>query len=151
MPRSTIFLPDGWLRSDSIEQGPVLFCRVTQMGLLRLLTNPTVMGIDVLPGRAACRTYESIPKDDRIEYRDEPIMLEQEWRALTDNTKLITKLWTDAYIAAFARAGGMRAVTFDAAMAAKAPGALLLRQDARILKDDSTHRRRQALRPEDPV
>jgi hypothetical protein len=35
-----------WLNSTDTEQ--VAFCRVTQMGLLRLLTNESVMGGDVL-------------------------------------------------------------------------------------------------------
>src|SRR2546429_6289157 len=33
-----------WL--DKIESETVVFCRITQMGLLRLLTNPAVMGAD---------------------------------------------------------------------------------------------------------
>lgn len=144
MPRSKIFLPDinvwlalasarhihaaacgQWL--NSIESEGVAFCRVSQMGLLRLLTNEAVMGGDVLASRDAWRVYRSILADERIHFAPEPYALEGEWRRLTGQDRQATKIWTDAYLAAFARAAGMRLVTLDRAVLSIADEALLLR------------------------
>jgi toxin-antitoxin system PIN domain toxin len=144
MPASTTFLPDVnvWLALASrrhvhapacgrwlnaIESGEIAFCRVTQMGLLRLLTNETVMGSDVLSSRQAWRAYWTILADERIQFAPEPFTLEQEWRKLTTHNRPTPRIWTDAYLAAFARAGGMRLVTLDRAVLSIAREALLLK------------------------
>lgn len=113
-----------WL--NSIETGEVLLCRVTQMGLLRLLTNQAVMGEDVLSSRGAWRAYRTILADERIQFAPEPFALEQRWRNLTTRDHSAPKIWTDAYLAAFANVGDVRVVTLDRAMLSLAPGALLL-------------------------
>ena len=83
MPKSKIFLPDvnvwvalasrrhvhsflcgRWL--DTIQADGAVYCRVTQMGLLRLLTNQHVMGSDVLNSRDAWRVYRAILADERV-------------------------------------------------------------------------------------
>jgi uncharacterized protein len=97
------------------------------MGLLRLLTTEAVMGNDVLSSREAWRAYKSILADERITFVPEPFTLEQEWRKLTGQTKPTPKLWTDAYLCAFARAGGMRLVTMDEAVLSLAGDALVLK------------------------
>jgi predicted nucleic acid-binding protein len=97
------------------------------MGLLRLLTNESVMGSDVLSSRDAWRAYRTILADERIQFAPEPFALEPEWRRLTAQDRPTPKLWTDAYLAAFARAGGMRLVTLDQAAVKMAPEALLLK------------------------
>ena len=144
MPKSKIFLPDvnvwlalasrrhihapicgAWL--NSIERAEVVFCRVTQMGLLRLLTNESVMGLDVLSSRDAWRAYRAILADERVQFAPEPFALEQEWRKLTAQERPKPKIWTDAYLAAFARASGMQLVTLDRAVLSIAPEALLLK------------------------
>lgn len=143
MPTSTIFLPDvnvwlaltsrrhahaavcgRWL--NSIESGEVVFCRVTQMGLLRLLTNETVMGTDVLSSRQAWQAYRRILADERVQFAPEPFTVEQEWVKLTDQDQRMPKLWTDAYLSAFARAGGLRLVTLDRGVLSMDHSALLL-------------------------
>jgi toxin-antitoxin system PIN domain toxin len=144
MPKSTIFLPDvnvwlalasrrhihapicaAWL--NSIEGGEVAFCRVTQMGLLRLLTNESVMGLDVLSSRDAWRAYRTMLADERVQFAPEPFALEEEWRKMTAQDRPAPKIWTDAYLAAFARASGMQLVTLDRAMLSIAREALLLK------------------------
>jgi uncharacterized protein len=143
MPRSKIFLPDvnvwvalasarhvhaircsRWL--DRIESDEVAFCRITQMGLLRLLTNTAVMGNDVLASRDAWRVYGAFLVDSRIRFALEPFALEAHWRKLTAHGKPTPKIWTDAYLAAFARAAEMQLVTLDRAVLGWAPEALLL-------------------------
>jgi len=143
MPTSKIFLPDvnvwlalasqrhihapvcgGWL--NSLSAGEVVFCRVTQMGLLRLLVNEAAMGSDVLSCRDAWRTYRAMLADERVQFAPEPFSLEPEWRRMTAQDRPAPRIWTDAYLAAFARAGGMRLVTLDRAAVKMAPEALLL-------------------------
>jgi uncharacterized protein len=143
MPKSKIFLPDvnvwlalasrrhvhsvlcsRWL--DTIQAEGAFYCRVTQMGLLRLLTNHQVMGGDVLASRDAWRVYRAILSDERIGFAPEPFALEEQWRKLTSQDRPMPKLWTDAYLAAFARSAAMQFVTLDRAVLALAPEALLL-------------------------
>ncbi len=96
------------------------------MGLLWLLTHESVMGSDVLSSIDAWRSYRTILADERIHFAPEPFSLEPEWRRITSQDRPAPKIWTDAYLAAFARAGGMRLVTFDRALVKMAPEALLL-------------------------
>ena len=143
MPKSKSFLPDvnvwlalasrrhvhsipcsRWL--DTIHAEGVFYCRITQMGLLRLLTNSHVMGGDVLASRDAWRVYRGILADERIGFAPEPFALEEQWRKLTSQDRPMPKLWTDAYLAAFARSAAMQFVTLDRAVLAMAPEALLL-------------------------
>jgi uncharacterized protein len=114
-----------WL--DTVAPDGAVFCRVTQMGLLRLLTNATVMGDDVVTSRDAWRAYRHILADERIGFAPEPFALEDYWRKLTSLDRPTPKLWTDAYLTAFARTGGLRLVTLDRAIGAMAPDALMLR------------------------
>ncbi len=144
MPKLTTFLPDvnvwlalasrrhihatvcgSWL--NSLESGEVVFCRVTQMGLLRLLTHESVMGSDVLSSREAWRVYRTMLADERIQFVPEPFTLEQEWRKLTMQDRPAPKIWTDAYLVAFARDAGMQLVTLDRAMLSIASEALVLK------------------------
>ena len=143
MSRSKTFLPDvnvwlalasrrhvhaticgEWL--NSIDTDQVAFCRVTQMGLLRLPTNESVMGSDVLASRDAWRVYPSILEDERVDFAPEPFTLEQEWRKLTSEGRPTPKIWTDAYLAAFARSAGMQLVTLDRGAAALSDGSAVL-------------------------
>lgn len=101
------------------EPASVLFCRATQQAFLRLLTNTAVLapyGNPPLTNREAWRAYEALLGDDRIVFRaGEPVELERHWKALALRDTASAKLWMDAYLAAFALAGGHRMVTTDAA------------------------------------
>jgi hypothetical protein len=92
---------------------PLIFCRVTQMSFLRLATNPKVMGVDVLTPRHAWAAYQKFQADPRIVFAEEPAGLEKSWMEITDAAGFKQNLWTDSYLAAFARAGGCTIVTFD--------------------------------------
>ncbi len=95
------------------------FCRATQQTLLRLLTNPSVLspyGNLPLTNRQAWESYETLLADDRIVLREEePAGLETHWQRLAVCDTASPKIWMDAYLAAFALAGGYRMVTTDAA------------------------------------
>ena len=114
-----------WLASVD-EQ--IFFCRFTQMGLLRLLTNEQVMGRDVLSQAAAWRAYHTWYQDERIEFHREPEQAEFNhlFQIFSTGPRPSTKLWADAYLAAFAQAAGLTLVTFDRAFrAAKVPVQIL--------------------------
>jgi uncharacterized protein len=90
-----------------------VLCRITQMSLLRLLSNPSVMGDDVLTRSAAWAVIDQLRSDGRIIWYDEPRHLEPVWRALSARDDSSHKLWTDDYLAAFAQAGGLTLATLD--------------------------------------
>jgi uncharacterized protein len=130
MPTSKITLPDVnvWLALASdghVHHGPArdwftavreagtAFCRVTQMGFLRLLTNSRVMGDDVLNQRQAWGIYEQMARDRRVVFALEPPSIEPAWKKLTQSALAGTGLWTDAYIAALALLHNFQVVSFD--------------------------------------
>jgi len=65
--------------------------------------------------------------DERIRFVPEPGGLEAEWQKRTTGNTSAPQVWTDAYLAAFADAAGMRLVTLDRAIVSMAKDALLLR------------------------
>ena len=92
---------------------PLIFCRVTQMALLRHLTTPAIMGAEVCSQKEAWRIYDAALTRPGTHFMSEPPTLEAVWRARTALNQPATKLWTDLYLAAFARGHGLRLVTFD--------------------------------------
>ncbi len=101
------------------EPASVLFCRATQQSFLRLLTHASVLtpyGNPPLTNREAWKAYEALLEDDRIVFQiEEPPALETRWKQLAVRGTASPKLWMDAYLAAFALAGGYGMVTTDAA------------------------------------
>lgn len=96
------------------EAAPVAaFCRVTQLAFLRHLTNKTIMGDQVLtPGAAwkKCGEFLALPE---VRFLAEPPGLDEQLGQLTHGGRTSPNLWTDAYLASFARCAGLRLVTFD--------------------------------------
>ncbi len=110
-----------WL--DTVDSpNAVCFCRSTQRSLLRLLTTAAVMGrfgSPPLTGAQAWQVYAHLLTDDRIALQaEEPPRLEARWKALTANDTASPKALMDAYLAAFALAGGHTLVTTDKAFRA---------------------------------
>ena len=130
MPTSKICLPDvnvwlalaskrhahneaaaEWLEGVGPEQA--VFCRITQMGLLRLLTNQRCMGVDVVGQVEAWRVYQRMTRDLRVQFLTEPAGIEAVWRQLTQSSRPGAGLWTDAYVQAFATLKDLRVVSLD--------------------------------------
>src|SRR5882757_4889141 len=86
------------------------------MALLRLLTNPKVMGSDILTPADAVGVYQQLRSDERIRYAHEPVNVEELWLSLMTVPFANGSVWTDAWLAAFALAHGSRLVSFDAGM-----------------------------------
>jgi toxin-antitoxin system PIN domain toxin len=98
-----------WFLSQPAEA--VAFCRISQMGFLRLLTNPKVMGQGTRTLEQAWTVYDDLASDRRVFFADEPAGLAHGWRSLTKSGGVNT--WTDAYLAAFAGQYRYTFVTFD--------------------------------------
>ncbi len=96
-----------------VDAGGAAFCRLTQLGYLRLLTNERVMGEDVLSQREAWRTYDRICEDLRVSFVSDPPEAEGVLRSLTQSGQSGAGPWTDAYLAAVAKTRGLAVVSFD--------------------------------------
>ena len=104
-----------WLKGR-MKTGEVLFCRATQQSLLRLLTTQAVLGAYgnlALSNAEAWAVYEGYCADKRIGMVDEPRGLTAVWKRLSATDTAAPKKWMDAYLAAFAIAGGYELVTTD--------------------------------------
>ena len=111
---------------SEVRDQSVAVCRIAQMGVLRLLTNEHVMGVDVVPQAKAWELYDELMSDPRFYFLAEPDNLEDEWRPLTRQRRAGHSAWTDAYLAAFAKTAGLRLVTFDKQLKELAADAILL-------------------------
>ena len=98
---------------EQLDSESCVFCRLTQQGLLRLATNPAVFGEEALSMVRAWACYDLLLTDERVYFREEPSGLEEAWRRHSRHRKYSHKVWSDAYLAAFAEAAGLEVVTFD--------------------------------------
>jgi hypothetical protein len=134
MPKSKICLPDvnvwiafawaGHVHHDiaktwfaSLDRGEAAFCRITQMGFLRVITNARVMGNEALSQRNAWAIYEELSRDRRVTFTLEPSEVEPLWKRYTQGLFTGTNVWTDTYLAAVASVQGMQFVSFDRGLA----------------------------------
>lgn len=109
------------------QDARMFFCRVTQFGLLRLLTTEAVMGKDeVMSQVKAWEVYDRWLNDDRISFLPEPPALEQAFRAHSRLQRPAPKDWADSYLAAFAQVSDLTLVTFDRNLQAKSLRAIIL-------------------------
>jgi toxin-antitoxin system PIN domain toxin len=102
------------------------FCRITQLGFLRLLTAQAVMGDDVLTQPEAWLTYDHWFRDSRVAFIDEPVGVDRRFRAATRRKSASPKVWADAYLLAFAETAQLSLVTFDQAFKGRSKHVLLL-------------------------
>ncbi len=106
-----------WFAAQTARKS-VMFCRSTQQSLLRLLTTDMVMRLYELPplsNVAAWQMLEGFMADPRVGWSPEPQSIESQWKKLATRRTSSPKLWMDAYLAAFAIAGGYQLITTDAA------------------------------------
>ena len=90
----------------------VAFCRVTMLGFLRLATHRTVLSRSLSPGEAWEIYQRSLAQED-VNFVHESPTLEREFQTIACQPGFSSRLWTDAYLAAFARSAGCRIVSFD--------------------------------------
>jgi uncharacterized protein len=125
-----MYLPDinlwiAWAFDMHVHHGPAttwfeerpeasfFFCRLTQQGFLRLASNPRVLKEDAVSLAEAWRLYDTILSDPRISFLDEPTDVEVVWRSYTQGLSFAPNTWSDAFLAAVARAAHLELVTFD--------------------------------------
>jgi toxin-antitoxin system PIN domain toxin len=103
-----------WWRQLVLPAGVrVTFCRLTQLGLLRSLSSQQVMGTDRMDHAQAWAAVSSVAAQDAVGFENEPDGIEEHLAALGARRGSSPGFWSDAYLAAFALAGGHRFATFD--------------------------------------
>ena len=110
---------------ESLEDEEPIFCRLTQIGLLRLLTTRAVMGVDVMTQRQAWSVYDTFLSDGGARFVYETRTVEDSFRGLSRLGTASPKDWADSYLAAFALETGVQLITFDKALGARVKGALV--------------------------
>ena len=100
---------------EASQDSSIVFCRVTQLGFLRLSTNAKVFAEDALTLDNAWNCYDRFLEDSRIGFILEPLGLDHSFRLFTSDSSYSPKVWNDAYLAAFSAAAKARLVSFDRA------------------------------------
>ncbi len=98
---------------ESVGEGEVNFCRVTMLGMLRLLTNTHAMRGHPVDARKSWDLYRLLRDDSRVRFLEEPETMEAEMDRLLPSKILNGADWTDHYLTAFALASASTLVTFD--------------------------------------
>jgi predicted nucleic acid-binding protein len=75
---------------------------------------------------SAWEIYDQCVADERIAFLAEPKGLDPKLRNFSNGRHASPKLWTEAYLAAFASAAGLKLVTFDKTFRAKPVDCLIL-------------------------
>jgi toxin-antitoxin system PIN domain toxin len=96
-----------------LDRDQAWFCRFTQMGLLRLLTNYKVMGDRARTQSGAWEIVDQFNRNGRVQYLDEPPGVTVAFRNLTQRNRRGNSSWSDAYIGAVAQGAGLTVATFD--------------------------------------
>ena len=110
-----------WKIADEI----IAFTRLTQLSVLRLLTTAAAMNGRPLGMDQAWHAYDRFFMDDRVTFFAEPGGVEKRFREYARGRTASPKLWTDAWLLAFARAAGGTLVTFDKRLASQGARCLL--------------------------
>ena len=90
-----------WWNEESSLAG---FSRLTQIGLLRLLTTSAAMGGLPLTNEEARDVYDGFLADDRVRMFPELATLDDLFRSFSSLRQASPKVWVDAYLAAHASA-----------------------------------------------
>ena len=113
-----------WFEKAGEEQ--FFFCRFTQITVLRLLTTEQIMGKDTQNMSEAWGLWDRVWADSRIDFLAEPDGLEREFRSRSRLSSRSPKVWTDAYLLAFASVAGLTLVTFDRSLKSRSGDVLVL-------------------------
>ena len=104
---------DRWYRGAREKGERWALCRITQLAMLRLLTNPITMASEALSAKSAWDVLDQLEADPLCQFQEEPASCWTEFKRISEITGFARSGWTDAYLAAFATASGNRIVTFD--------------------------------------
>lgn len=102
-----------WLDQTTEKIG---FIRITQLGLLRLLTTPAAMNGKPLTNKQAWQVYDALLADERIHVFPELTESgDERFRSMSAARQASPKIWVDAYLAAAAKYNEAILVSFDRA------------------------------------
>ena len=110
------------------EDGTIAFCRLTQLGFLRLMTTAAAMDGKPLTIAEAWRVYDRFYADDRVMFFSEPPEAEKRFREKAAGRTVSPKVWADAWLLAFAQAADGVLVTFDKALGPRGAACLPLKR-----------------------
>lgn len=113
-----------WWQVD--QSARIAFSRLTQIGVLRVLTTAAAMNDRPLTMAEAWSAHDHLYLDDRVVFMPEPPSIERGFRLAARSDGASPKLWADAYLAAFADVAGAELVTFDQALAKRSKRSRLL-------------------------
>jgi len=113
-----------WWNQD--QSDAIGFCRFTQLGLLRHLTNVATMKGAPLTNRQAWGIFETLQTDARVRFFPEWPALDSLLKTYSDVKQAATNIWGDAYLAAYAAVNGATLVTFDKGFAKYPVNSLIL-------------------------
>lgn len=105
--------------------GMIVFTRLTQIGMLRLLTTSAAMDGKPLAMDKAWRVHDGLFADDRVALLAEPVDAERHFREYAAGRIAAPKLWADAWLLAVAHSAGGTLITFDRRLAARGATCLL--------------------------
>jgi toxin-antitoxin system PIN domain toxin len=91
----------------------LVFCRQTQIGLMRLLGNSAIMNAQPHTPAQSWAAYTTLSADRSVKMWADPPGLESEIARLTASVTWPAPMWSDAYLAAFAKTSHLRLVSFD--------------------------------------
>lgn len=95
---------------------PVTFCRVTQQAFLRLVCTPVIQrtyGSSLITNADAWAKFQDLLALPQVLWLDEPSVFVDQWSILACLPSASPKVWTDAYLAAFAIGHDLQLVTID--------------------------------------
>ena len=108
------------------RQEELAFCRMTQLGFLRLVTTQSVAGDELVDQVGAWAAYDRWIGAGGATYIEEPFGIEIEFRFHADRTTPSPKEWGDSYLVAFASAASLPLVTFDKGLGQRYARSILL-------------------------
>ena len=95
---------------------PAVWCRSTQQSFLRLASTPALhkaYGAERMNNRDALVVLHALQALPQVALRDEPPGVFSLWCQLAGVDTASPKIWMDAYLAAFAIAGGLKLASLD--------------------------------------
>lgn len=128
-PTHPFHVPAQTALQQSTPTHSAVWCRATQQSFLRLVSTPSLhkaYGAEGLTNRDALTALDALQALAQVTVRDEPPGTFTLWRTLAARDTASPKVWMDAYLAAFAIAGGLRLVTLDQDFKTHVPNGLNL-------------------------
>lgn len=97
---------------QNLSSSDIAFCRITLLGFLRLSTHPKVLSRPLAPVEAWA-VYQRYRIEGEVTFVEDSSEIDAGFMSLSHSADFAHHLWTDSYLAAFARFRDCRIVSFD--------------------------------------